>query len=449
VIFPVEIFVIVGYFSLKKILDLKKSKSSTASSNGLVLLKFKKLDYVKISVYVLVPWLIVFGILLNFNSYYFNEIFTLSYSERPFPPGYEIDPITAFIKFDSARLDWWLFYSVSLIPDSIEDIVKIIPSLHSNLVLGNIGIGIFTTMIWVSSLGISIYLKKKRTEIIVLLIFATVFLLFYSGSYLHSESYNVENWTGPSQGNQTRHVLPILSFSIILFVFIFQRICKIDYNKISNNSLKLFSRILIYVILILFVLLLLVSLYTSVSENQRRNSIFHFNNAEALAERYPIDMEGISDKSIIVAGRPGAVLEYNAVSFFPLWEYIPSIRHEINFDSVPQEPINLLKEKISDGVDVYVFKSPNDRRNYELKYYRYLDTEHGLVLKDFSETFCKMELIELNEKNNKVSKVEPDKDCYISMLINRGFIYSDQLRQFLDEAPIDFEGNMTLKIPLG
>ena len=78
-----------------------------------------------------------------------------------------------------------------------------------------------------------------------------------------------------------------------------------------------------------------------------------------------------------------------------------------------------------------------------------MDIEHGLVLKDFSETFCKMELIELNEKNNKVSKVEPDEDCYISMLINRGFIYSDQLRQFLDEAPTNFEGNMTLKIPLG
>lgn len=449
IFFPVEISILLGYFSLEIILNFKKTASSTSSSIGLVLLKLKNRAIVKNSICVLVPWVVVFVILLNFNNYYFNEPFTLSYSERPFPPDYEIDSITSFFNFDTARVDWWLFYSVTLIPDSIKDVIQKIPSIYNSQLLGKIGIGIFTTIIWASALGISIYLKKKRTEVIVLVIFAIIFLLFYSGSYLHSESYNVENYTGPSQGNQTRHMLPILSLSLILFAFITQRILKIDYNKISYTPMKLFSKFFIYIILILIVTLLLHSMYTSISDIQSNKSIFRFKNPDALAERYTVSSDVLPEKSIIVAGRPGVALSYNAVPFFPLWEYIPTIRHGFDSNAVPQEPINLLKEKISEDYEIFVFKSPNDRRNYELKYYRYLESEHSLILKEYTEKFCKMELIEFNQIDNNTSIVEPDQECYLSLLIERGFLSPGQIRQFLDEVPKDFTGNMTIKVPIG
>jgi len=129
------------------------------------------------------------------------------------------------------------------------------------------------------------------------------------------------------------------------------------------------------------------------------------------SDRYPLDSESLSENSIIVGGRPGASLEYDSISFFPYWEYMPTIRHEFNPDMVPQEPIILLKEKIADGHDVYVFKSSENRRSFENQYYQYLADEHNLILKDFSMTFCKMEFIETNNGLDE-SSFESDSKCY-------------------------------------
>ena len=427
---------------MKTILSLKTI--SSASSYELLLVKLKNRNLVKNSIFVILPWLFVFAILLSFNDYYFDEPFTLSYSERPFPPDYKIDSITSFFKFDIPRLNWWLFYSVSLIPDTIKDVVSSFPELYSDKALGNLGIGIFATLFWISSLSISLIWKKKRKEIIVSFIFALTFLLFYSGSYLHNESYNVENYDGPSAGNQTRHMLPILSFSLMLFVFIIQGIWGIT-RKISFKSMRNFSKFFIYMILILFVVLLVVSVIESKSVKEN----FKLVNPEIIEQRYPINTEVLGEKSIIVGGRPGASLEYNSVAFFSLWEYMPTIRFDWDPAMVPQGPIQTLKEKITEGYDVYVFKNPNDRRSFEITYYWYLASEHNLILKEHSDKFCKMELTKFNKNPDSSIMSEVDSACYSTRIIERGFALENEIAEYILSLPEDFEGNLTIKVPVG
>jgi hypothetical protein len=56
--------------------------------------------------------------------------------------------------------------------------------------------------------------------------------------------------------------------------------------------------------------------------------------------------------------------------------------------------------------DVFVLK---DHFRFETTYYHYLESNHGIILKDYSKSFCKMELVELNQ-NNTASK--GDQTCY-------------------------------------
>ena len=59
--------------------------------------------------------------------------------------------------------------------------------------------------------------------------------------------------------------------------------------------------------------------------------------------------------------------------------------------------------------NVFVFKEPFHPT--EPGYFRYIEKNYGLILKDYSETFCKMELIQ--DTNTLVETgITNEKDCY-------------------------------------
>ena len=89
---------------------------------------------------------------------------------------------------------------------------------------------------------------------------------------------------------------------------------------------------------------------------------------------------------------------------------------------IPQEPIQTLKqllkgnesEKITgpksilnEGYSVFVLK---EKWFFDKSYYNYLKSQHGIILKDFSKSFCKMELV--NELDFSDPKSKPDDICY-------------------------------------
>ena len=67
--------------------------------------------------------------------------------------------------------------------------------------------------------------------------------------------------------------------------------------------------------------------------------------------------------------------------------------------------IEQLKKIMKEGYEVYTFKS---KWRLDQFYFDYLKNEHGIILKDYSKTFCKLELtksvdeIEINAKADSI-----------------------------------------------
>ena len=111
-----------------------------------------------------------------------------------------------------------------------------------------------------------------------------------------------------------------------------------------------------------------------------------FNDPKLYASYYPINKEGMSDKRIIVDSSGRKAVEYGAIPFTPV------TGRGKNFDPAVLDPdANTLKEVMKQGYNVYTFK---DHRTGDAPYFRYLEANHGLILKDFSISFCKKEFLE-------------------------------------------------------
>jgi len=140
-----------------------------------------------------------------------------------------------------------------------------------------------------------------------------------------------------------------------------------------------------------------------------------------LEKHFPLDLEGLPKKSVIVGhAQSHKIAEYGFIQFYPYWgfnffriNYIP--------DLIPQEPIETLKHLLRDGqsdpstgaksvfdelngYQVFVFKN---HPYHETTYLNNLQSQHGIILKDYSKSFCKMELVNVLDDNESKS----DKIC--------------------------------------
>ena len=72
-----------------------------------------------------------------------------------------------------------------------------------------------------------------------------------------------------------------------------------------------------------------------------------FKDPEEFTKKYPLDMEGLTKNSIIIAHDQEKVIEYGVTPFFSLYQ------GELSNDSV-----NLLEQIINEGNEVFIFKTP-------------------------------------------------------------------------------------------
>jgi len=125
-------------------------------------------------------------------------------------------------------------------------------------------------------------------------------------------------------------------------------------------------------------------------------------------ERYPI--EKLSPNKILVNSRSEIVLEYNAIPFPRLTNIWANSDGELNIEVVSEDHLQRLKILIEEGYDAFTFKKPFLK--FEPLSFRYLEAEHGIILKDYSKTFCKMVIIEkLPEKSG--NDIKSDDICYM------------------------------------
>jgi hypothetical protein len=105
-------------------------------------------------------------------------------------------------------------------------------------------------------------------------------------------------------------------------------------------------------------------------------------------ERYPIDLEGLSKNDIILDTHGLKTTEYGLIPFNGL--LFQEDPEEFDSKQSIQESVELLKETMDKGYDVYILKEPS--RGKDRDFFKYLAYNHGFVIKDFSKSFCKVNL---------------------------------------------------------
>jgi len=288
---PIEILLISGYFLFQYFKIRKKNVETSDSSNvDLNLIeqfsKIKIKKILKITLCILGPWSVFFIFLLSFNIYFFDEPFTTYLEQRE---GIETgNIISSSLIFDYERFESIKSYSSVFAPDRTYFLVRII-SL-GEVLLNQYSLSIISFTFLFSALLISLFFKIKRTEIIILLVFILSLLLFYSSNPL-----------GISGRIVPRYMIPLLPLSFGIIGYLMYRAWNINYQKISTKYFQIFSLSWKGFLIIIFALFFLSTLYYSKPiDSLLIKQNFEFKNPQNFADRYPLDREGLTEKSVII-----------------------------------------------------------------------------------------------------------------------------------------------------
>ena len=383
--FPIEFFLFIAFLLFQRFQQTKSQFTKT--NNGFSEIKVSKIriNIPKSFIYLIIPWIVYFAFWFSFNAYFFDDPLTNLYEQTPHVTGQfstqipgtdRPDLIPSLLTFDSNRSEWIQFYAVAIIPDALNSsLQKISPWTDSEQNKNLLG-SIFSFGILLSGLGISLYQRNKRLEIIVILSFILVFVLIFSTSYLTYIDL------------RDRFVVPVLSLSFMIFGFIIYQIWKVSLGRILENKPKKFLKIFKVGLLIPLIVLVIGILYDNKKIQDYLESGITFNDPAEFTKRFPL--EKLPEKSIIVESSGIRTLEYNAIYFNPGIK--PWALTGEQPDTKSQESIQKLKNLMMEGYEVYSFK--NQLYDKDPPYFRFLEKNHSIILNDYSDTFCKMKIID-------------------------------------------------------
>jgi len=418
---PLEIFLFIGYLIFYSIRDKKEDKTSNGKFYNKFLRFVSRKNILLFFIFLIIPW-VGFGIFWSsFNSYYFGDPFT-SYGDiwavptkisefgvnktliydSPIPMSiYEqqlakesYDRITVSsqrVLLIEDRFEVARGYFLYLLPSQFPWAQTVLEPYEQDY--GKDFLGIISILFLPTILILSIKTKYKRKETMVFLSAIIAIIGIFSIISIPDTVIG-------------RYILPAIPFFSILFGYFIVKIFEIIPNvfvskPILSKSIK--SGFLVFlVIYFTFAFFISDPIQYAISDS------FKFKNPEDYRIVYPLDREGISENSILVNYYGSRALEYDLIPFDG------NIGNYFLFYSPEEYPIGsvkLLKTAINLGYDAYVLKNPN--YIYEKEYYRFL-LNQTLVLKDFSKSFCK---IELGINSSTGITPEPDEICYKEVLM--------------------------------
>ena len=395
---PLEIFLVVGYFAFQNYTQTKKELNSNNTfiviKRTLSNIRIKK--FFKITALMLIPWLVFFSFFFSYNSYYFGDPFKtyIAVQEEQTP---EQESPKTFLKFDSETLAGTKFYLAPLLPGQPDTLWHVPIEEHDSH-----GVNWQSTLsffILISALGISLYTKNKRTEVIIFFIFIAAMVYSYA-----SVANSIDQ----------RYMIPVIPLSFMLCGFILISIWNINFQISSIKWSKILSEGFIGGFLIIMIIFFIILFYYSWPIQDSMESGFFVRSPEDYAKRYPLDTEGLTENSVFIGLSLRKAVEYNVIPFDPFWNddnarpfTASGIPLERNVDVEKRKYIPTLKKIIEEGYEVYAWKS---KSRGETNYFESLKNEYGFVLKDHSKTFCKLELIKNVDEIN-IEK-EADSVCY-------------------------------------
>jgi hypothetical protein len=385
VFFPIEIFLIVGYLIVQRTKLKNIFTHSKFDVKPITTITFSNRKIVKISLFLIIPWIIYFGFMFSFNDYFFDDALLGNYSVTSEIDSEIIKPkpqTDYFLIINENRFDIIKGYMRALLPSPLSTNLYDLPNQFDH-VFGKYWLGLLPIGFLISVLIFSFLTKNKRIESFTFILFILGTLWAYTS--LPLAFANLE-FTG-----SRRYMIPTFSLFFMLLGFISQKIFLSLDNKI-NSEKKIFTPLMLKTLFFIFlVLFFILAFYSSPPIQTILNNEFVFHNPLKLTERYPLDLEGLSKNDVILDTKGLKTVEYGLIPFTVLVRLEYDEGPEL-FDSKTtiQESIKLLKETMDKGYDVYILKEPS--RGLDRDFFKYLVSNHGFVIKEHSKSFCKIHL---------------------------------------------------------
>jgi len=411
--FPAEIFILLVFFVapyLKESNIFNRNKNnSRVNIKEKILLKSNFKIFLKISSALLTPWIIFLVFWLSFNAYYFEDPGT-SYRDQVRASTADIEEeyqlkssnnsIEDMPRNEFQRLQLVQYYSVPLLPDPLYFFSVIMSDTDLEQWRSDIWISYITFSILALALIFSFYFKIKAKETLILLFFIITVIAFYSSPIVAGDPLAVNL----SEHANSRYMIPVslLSYTLIGFIVVE------GWRKCFPKNHKLYEKILhpikkIYLIMIIVFFLALIVTMPSIQDFYQTG--FHFNNPfDGVTSFY--NLEQLPENSLIVSFIGRDTLLYTDTHFHPYG--LIFVTGKGDTEDIPEFKTELLKKLMSDGYTPYALK--NNMFFYDEKYFRYLESEHGIILRDYSKTFCKLELI--SNTTEYVVDVSSDPICF-------------------------------------
>lgn len=390
IFFPIELILIVGYFLTLIIIEKKSSRiSNKSNSKNLtqkILYKFRTKQTLKIGILITLPWIIFFVFWFSYYGIFFGDPFTnhvviLEGSENT------DKQLSSIFKLNSKNFENVKQYSKYLLPYQFPRIVDTLDIFKPiNDTLGKNWLGLIAILLLIVFVLVSLKTKDNRLKLIVFSSFIIGTVWFFS---VITTEYRA------SLGVPGRYMFPAFALYYMIISFMIFKITNsktiLQKNKMAFNSLKIIT----ITILILF---FVGAFYLSPPVQALKNDEFIIKNPISYAERYPLDSEGLSNKDILLTVQTDNALDRNLIPF----------HLTINKDkTVFPESFELLSQTINDGYNVFIPKEP--RYLLDKIIYRDLEDNFGVIFKDYTESFCKIELIK--KTDNRIAENISDETC--------------------------------------
>ena len=379
---PVEIGIVLLVFLIKYASSrFKNNKSSNMPKFFSVTLK----RGIKLACYTLLPWIIFLLFWFSYYDYYFEET-TINYrqitataNELAYSSEIHGDAkFSSLYSFESKTFENIKGFSKYLLPYQI-------PAVYNNEnhtydeILGSNWIGILSISGLLISLIWSRYTKNKQIEFLIFAGLIGMTVWFFS---------SVTTWERASAGYPGRYMIGAFILFAMMLSYLIIKFLKINIDNKKTSFQILLKSGKIFLILSLFVFFT-VAFYNANPMQAALDDKEFFKDPEEFTKKYPLDMEGLTKNSIIIAHDQEKVIEYGVTPFFSLYQ------GELSNDSV-----NLLEQIINEDNEVFIFKTPTT--NDEKETLQNLIDNYGFVLKDYSKTFCKVDFSQNNEKTDVV-----------------------------------------------
>lgn len=377
IFFPIEIIIVLGYFILKSRSD---SRYKVVNSKDQSLIKkIPRKKTLRLSLYLIVPWIVFILFWTSFYDYYFGDPFTNYRFVNPGSFDYDSQresTVNSLIQLQYHDLENIKQYSKYLLPYQFVATYNNADDKFDET-LGAHWPGIISIIILISVGIFSIKNKLMRTEIF-------VFLLFIAGTVWFFSSITTPERA--SYGIPGRYMFPAFTLSYVIYGFLIVKILQNDkFTKLKNMN-KIFKYILILILILFFIL----AFYFSPPIDSLRSGEFQIKNPNIDINKYPQDVSNFAENTVLLATQPDRAVDYNLIPF----KLTPAER-------MSEKSIELLKKIIADEYLVVIMKEStySGEKNYLLN----LIENHGLLLKDYSENFCQVKLAiqenRINESN--------------------------------------------------